>query len=423
MAASIEDSDTLLGQQQPPDDALKSFRAEWKRELEGSQQSQTSSQEEDQLEKNLHTKAREYFEKGVALEESGKLYDAIKFYKKAVQLVPDIEKEVYQASSTVQVNKPRMRESSRVRGEDENHNPVDADGGDNLDDDLDNLVDRFSRAVCLDNTPSIQQECAMNLTHIGVLPAELLNLILKWVVSADLDLRSLESCACVCKGFYLAARDQEIWKQICTRAFGRSALAGNTDSMTWRQFYLSGARVHYNGCYVSKMTYMREGERGFQDHENFRAWHMVTYYRLIRLFPGGRMLMVLSADDPSLTAKLMNNRNFCSIQGGLYGEYRVVDNKLVCILHKQKHKPVVQKFRRKRRDSMIYNDVPDQDYLLEFQIKGKKSKLLYWSSYQIISRYSGGRETEDMVTLNEQKFPRMQFTKVGSFHFESAAPL
>jgi tetratricopeptide (TPR) repeat protein len=113
MAASIdEDSDTLLGQQQPPDDALKSFRAEWKRELECSQQSQTSSQEEDQLEKNLHTKAREYFEKGVALEESGKLYDAIKFYKKAVQLVPDIEKEVYQASSTVQVNKPRMRESS-----------------------------------------------------------------------------------------------------------------------------------------------------------------------------------------------------------------------------------------------------------------------------------------------------------------------
>ena len=45
-------------------------------------------------------------------------------------------------------------------------------------------------------------------------------------------------------------------------------------------------RVHLSGCYISKMTYMREGERSFTDHEFCRAWHVVTYYRLIRFLPG-----------------------------------------------------------------------------------------------------------------------------------------
>eukprot|EP00088_Acartia_fossae_P030647 TRINITY_DN3163_c0_g1_i13.p1 TRINITY_DN3163_c0_g1~~TRINITY_DN3163_c0_g1_i13.p1 ORF type:complete len:443 (-),score=88.15 TRINITY_DN3163_c0_g1_i13:390-1718(-) len=424
------------------DHDLDSFRAEWRRELQGSSSNQESqgqggqtqgqgqrSSEEEAEETDLHKRARAYFEEGVAMEQDGKLYEAIRFYKRAVQLVPDIEREVYNYS---RVHANTNRSSSRVRGgEDENHNPRKVGSGgegtsqeDPLLEDFDNLVDRFNRALHLDNQPPIQQNIQLSSTvHIGALPAEVLNYILKWVVSSDLDLKSLENCSLVCRGFYIAARDQEIWKQISSRAFGRSCLTTNVDNICWREFYLSRSRVHFNGCYISKMTYIREGERSFQDHESYRAWHMVTYYRLIRLFPGGRMLMVLSAEDPSLTAKLMNNKNFCSIQGALFGEYRIVDNKLVCVLHKQKPKKPVSKFRRKRRDSVMYNDTPDQDFLLEFQIKGKRGKLLYWTSYTILSRYASGRETEDSVTLSEQKFPKMQFNRVGSYHFESNAPL
>lgn len=417
MAAPFEEEEL------PTEDVLNSFRAEWKRELEGSQQRQTSDvNTEEKLEQDKHKKARELFQEGVNLEQNGNLYDAIRFYKKAVQLVPDIEKEVYQSTS-VQVNPQKMNISAQVKNEDENHNAMEDSIQDN--EDIDNLIERFNRDVCLDNKPVIQQEFENNNErHIGSLPAELLNLIFKWVVSADLDFRSLENCSLVCKGFYLAARDEEIWKQICKRAFGKSSLSHNTESIPWRQWYLSSATIHYNGCYVSKMTYIRQGERGFQDHESYRAWHMVTYYRLVRLFPGGKILMVLSADDPSLTAKLMNNSNFCSIQGALFGEYRVVEKKLVCVLHKTAPKRIAPKIaRRKRRDSMIYCDVPDQDFLVEFQIKGKNSKKLYWSSYKIVNRYSTGRETEDEITLSDQNFPRMQFVKVSSYHFESSAPL
>lgn len=53
--------------------------------------------------------------------------------------------------------------------------------------------------------------------HISQLPMEMLLLILRWVVSTDLDLRSLDQCALVSKGFYICARDPEIWRLACLR--------------------------------------------------------------------------------------------------------------------------------------------------------------------------------------------------------------
>lgn len=45
------------------------------------------------------------FLKGVENEQNGKLYEAIQFYRRAVQLVPDIEFRLYDASKL----KPRER--------------------------------------------------------------------------------------------------------------------------------------------------------------------------------------------------------------------------------------------------------------------------------------------------------------------------
>ncbi|XP_023342188.1 F-box only protein 9 [Eurytemora carolleeae] len=171
------------------------------------------------------------------------------------------------------------------------------------------------------------------------------------------------------------------------------------------------------------MTYIREGERGFQDSATYKAWHVVEYYRFIRFFPGGRAMMVLSADDPGLIVKLMNNRNICYVQGAMFGEYRIVDDVLFCILNKSKPKKPAQKFRRKRRDSMVYHDVPDQEFLLEFYIKGPRFQKLFWRNYKILSKYSNGSEQLDIVNLNEKEFPRLVFSPVRSYHFESYSPL
>jgi len=395
-------------------DDLEQFRQQWRRELQRKSQEEGKEEDSQPADEDVHVKALEYFLQGVKMEENGKLYDAIKYYKKAVTLVPDIEKEAFQYTGKQAVKNNQGTSSG---------NGLKSEGGKKAEEELEmlNLMEKFS-SVKLDNQPLIQPEVSTQSVHIGQLPIEVLNYILKWVVSSDLDFRSLEACSQVCRGFYLAARDGEIWRLICVRVWGQSILSSK--ETLWRNFYLSRAKVHFNGVYISKMTYIREGERSFQDHESYRAWHMVEYYRLIRLFPGGRILMTISADDPGLTAKLMNNKNFCSVQGAMFGEYRIVDSLLVCVLHKTKPKKIISKYgRKKRRDSMVYNDVPDQDFLLEFAIKGSKSRTLQWHSYKIVNKYSSGRERIDPVTLSDSNFPRMKFTRVGSYHFESSAPL
>lgn len=395
-------------------DVLNNFREEWRREL-GQKTGQDRSTDDDRKEyydDDLHSQARNYFLQGVKHEEDGKLYDAIKFYKKAVALVPDIEQESFLYTD----RQFRDRSSgSHEAGEVD----VEAVEDQEAEDEVGNLLDRFYR-LRVENQ-AIQPDIPTQGKHIGDLPAEVLNYILKWVVSADLDLRSLESCAGVCRGFFIAARDEEIWRLVCVRVWGSGV--GMSRQQPWRDLFISRPRVHFNGCYISKISYIREGERGFQDH-NYRAWHMVQYFRFIRLFPGGRVLMSISADDPGLTAKLMNNRNFCSVQGSMYGEYRIVDNILVCVLHKNKPKKIVPKYRGKKRlDSVVYYDVPDQDFLVEFTIKGSRCRSLHWRTYKIVNKYSNGTETVDTVSLADSSYPRLNFTRVGSYHFESTSPL
>lgn len=66
------------------------------------------------------TQAKVLFLKGVEHEQSGKLYEAIQFYRRAVQLVPDIEFKLYESSKKI-TRKPRPRNDT-VESNEGNHN-------------------------------------------------------------------------------------------------------------------------------------------------------------------------------------------------------------------------------------------------------------------------------------------------------------
>lgn len=50
---------------------------------------------------------------------------------------------------------------------------------------------------------------------------------------------------------------------------------------SWRDMFIERPRIQFNGCYISKTTYIRPGEDSFQDHL-YRPWHLVAYYRFLR---------------------------------------------------------------------------------------------------------------------------------------------
>lgn len=406
-------------------DDLNQFRSQWQRELKdktkeenGEKQATCENNDEEDEEDDVHRKARDFFMKGVEFEGDGKFFDAIKYYKKAEKLVPDIENHAHK------FNIAKNRNTRDVN----NTSVLDANGNSRHESseneqDLVNLISKFSK-LRVDGNCSIKSEFETNIVHIGQLPSEVLNYIIKWVVSSDLDLKSLENCSQVCRGFYLASRDDEIWRLISASMWGPAVVSPVSGS--WRELFLTRPRIRFSGCYVSRIKYLREGERGFQDQEMYRAWHVVEYNRFLRFFPGGQVIMALSSDDEDIVAKQLNTKaGGLRIPGAIMGRYRIANDVLICVLHKPK--PVQKKttkFKRKGRNEMNFYEVPEQDFHLEYNITGKNWRMLEWKHYSLVSKYSNGNENVDnFQTRDQSKYPTLRFKPVGSYSFESVCPL
>ena len=94
----------------------------------------------------------------------------------------------------------------------------------------------------------------------------------------------------------------------------------------------------------------------------------LQYYRLVRFFPGGRVLMVTTAEEPSAAVKLLNSRNNCAIQGCMFGHYRTVNNRVICIVQKTKNSSNNvssnrrMSLRQRKAQQKYVFEVPDQDF-------------------------------------------------------------
>ncbi|EHB15366.1 F-box only protein 9 [Heterocephalus glaber] len=185
---------------------------------------------------------------------------AIKFYRRAMQLVPDIE---------FKITYTRAPEGDGVGS---------SYIEDNDDSKMADLLSYFQQQLTFQESvlKLCQPELENSQTHISALPMEVLMYIFRWVVSNDLDLRSLEQLSLVCRGFYICARDPEIWRLACLKVWGRSCVKLVPYS-SWREMFLQRPRVRFDGVYISKTTYIRQGEQSLDGF--YRAWHQVEYYR------------------------------------------------------------------------------------------------------------------------------------------------
>lgn len=170
------------------EDELSSFRSQWQQEIKSrsprGQAGATDSQNDYVLEQ-----AKVLFLKGSQLEQSGRLYEAVEFYKRATQLVPDIEFQVDFTS----LHGPRERQESE--------SSIGSVDNEELEDKLMEHLQSLQLSEDVNSRKSCHPEYDQRTTHISVLPVELLNYILRWVVSVDLDMKSLENFSEVCRGF------------------------------------------------------------------------------------------------------------------------------------------------------------------------------------------------------------------------------
>jgi len=429
-------------------DHLEEFRQQWRQELvsserqrdgspavarhsaresEGPSVSKAKDDEATAAVASVEDQALKIFLQGVEDEEEGKLYEAIVKYKKAIHLMPDVERKAFDITSKRAKSRQQQQQEQAV--DRETTNKGHSSGVTNESEEIDlvqsfnsmTLQTRGSTALCQPEDPEAIKNC-----HISALPMEVLIHIFKWVVSSDLDVKSLESVSGVCRGFYLASRSSDLWRPICLRTWGVHVIPLSLkkqlkEKNDWRTLFLKRPRVHLSGCYISKMTYMREGERSFTDHEFCRAWHVVTYYRLIRFLPGGVVLMKTTPDLPVEAVKAMYPN---MMNHGYVGQYKTIDNRVIGVVKKIDPPPTQEtaqektyKRHKKSKVKPYVFEVPDQVLHFELVIQGKRFKTLQWANYAITSKYksSGREQTSQFDIKNENNFPALHFSTVRSY--------
>ncbi|KAK3087704.1 hypothetical protein FSP39_009395 [Pinctada imbricata] len=396
----------------PPDieKELSDFRTQWKQELETEAREFQALKANKELEDEatILEKAKILFIKGSQCEEAGDLYEAVEYYRKATQLVPDIEFRI-DLSST---RSPRDRTES-----------ASSVGSIELDENLEDLIEHFQKIQIEENIktaclPRFEQRAV----HISALPVEILLYIFKWVVSPDLDIKSLENLSEVCRGFYLAARDEEIWRLACLRVWGVST-GKSRKYGGWRNMYTQRPHLHFNGCYISKTTYIRNGEHSLDGF--YRPFHIVEYYRYARFFPEGIVYVITNSDDPLQTLPKLNSRHF-KYQGMLKGMYKVTGDRVLCVMKRYSTNTTKQYYRHRNRIQPDDND-KETTFNMEFELQnsGQRSHAkLQWLQYTISNLYkSSGDETHSDMLDSKKNFPPLIFSRVKSYTALSEAPI
>ncbi|XP_074031057.1 F-box only protein 9 isoform X2 [Leptinotarsa decemlineata] len=403
---------------------LSTFREKWQSELSSRssevKKSSSRSNKNDGLTKvdegdNIETRARNLYLKGIEMEKLGEIYEALRYYRGAVQLVPDIEFKLY--------NKSKHKSDDDLVDVEVNEEQAEEDGSDSSntgDDDDDPIEDgellpriqkKFSRKPTL-CTPKFERDT----THISQLPVEIILLILKWVISEHLDLRSLENFSSVCRGFYLCARDPELWRLACLRIWKFNCGSSPDNYKSWRTMFIERPRVLFDGCYISKTTYIRNGENVFQD-QFYRPWYLVAYYRYLRFFPDGTVLMLTSSDEPVQCINLMKSK--IARHPVMTGFYRLKNETVTIVVQKQDNKISPQGMKKMMKLKS------EQTHHLEFQIKARRRKhiQLTWSRHSVFTKSKKGDESTCSFELNDNRYPPLIFSRVKSFTATTESPL
>ncbi|KAK7485684.1 hypothetical protein BaRGS_00023133 [Batillaria attramentaria] len=387
-------------------DELQEFRQRWQQELQSSDASGSESHHQ-QAGHSIEEEAKELFLQGMQAEQNGALYEAIRYYRRAMQLVPDIESKI----DFFQHRSPRERQDSE--------SSTDGSGIEEVNEDL---IQRFQSMKVQENS-ICEAAFEQRAVHISSMPVEVLMYIFRWVVSSELDLRSLEMLSQVCRGFYLCARDEGLWKTVCLRIWG-SHCGSCKKFGGWRKMYLERPHLMFNGCYISRATYVRQGEQGMDNF--YRPFHMVAYYRYIRFFPDGSMLMMCSPEEPTLVIPKLRSLS-SRAQGLMKGYFKMSGTKVMCVLKRvntSKQEPVL---RYKRQKQAANQNEMVQTYSVEFELTDsgqQRYNRLNWVSYAIRTVYKAtGDETVADFELKNSAYPPLVFSRVRSYTIISAAPL
>lgn len=195
----------------PPEKVSEATNSNQQERVSSTKQQDNEVGEEDDVDSQRLLLALSLYHKGAKLEEEGKVYDAINFYRKAMHIDPKIEFK-YKSNNCPQSTHDCNEEALILLSKPEEGICTKMDFYKNFQ----NYVYSNYNGRLMQSDSNANVICTQTM-HISDLPSELIVHILSYVVSSHLDMRSLEQCAVVCKGLYICSRDEKLWRKACQK--------------------------------------------------------------------------------------------------------------------------------------------------------------------------------------------------------------
>eukprot|EP00005_Dracoamoeba_jomungandri_P008998 CAMPEP_0174263074 /NCGR_PEP_ID=MMETSP0439-20130205/17054_1 /TAXON_ID=0 /ORGANISM="Stereomyxa ramosa, Strain Chinc5" /LENGTH=357 /DNA_ID=CAMNT_0015348207 /DNA_START=36 /DNA_END=1109 /DNA_ORIENTATION=- len=164
--------------------------------------------------------------------------------------------------------------------------------------------ERFSIAKYFKEvTPCVPEEETKE-THISSLPPEMLMRCFYFIK----DPVCVEYLSCVCKQFFVIAREPSLWRSWCVSFWGYSKLNELSNilqrfNFSWRKLFLCRPILRLDGAFISRNSYWRPGQTEFT---YYQPVHHVLYYRYFRFFPNGQVIYTMSTTKPRKVARFFH---------------------------------------------------------------------------------------------------------------------
>jgi F-box protein 9 len=174
--------------------------------------------------------------------------------------------------------------------------------------------------------------------------------------------------------------------------------------------FLMRSRVRFDGCYISKITYIRSGENSFQD-QSYRPWHLVEYYRYIFFTPHGQFFFLTTSESPQNTIPhLRDPVNQTKFSNLLVGHYSLEDH----LIYGECWNPSKLRLKNKTGGNITYHLVLQAQHL-----KKRFNNGLLWMQYYVNIENPNGSIIKNEFDIDQVKFPTFIFSRVKSFTREA----
>ncbi len=226
-----------------------------------------------------------FYNNGIKAERGGLLTEAVRNYRIALKLDPNIEKtyRAFEQDEPEEVISPNIKK-----------------------------LDEFEESI------ETSAQVAIQNSKLLKLPLQILIKILSWC--AAFDINSVQKIALCCSNFGSLIRNESIWKFMVEKTCETSLNVLDYNN-SWFLMWLKKPRIRKDGVYISKVVYKRTGLADTTTRlANLTTVHIVTYYRYFRFMNHSNVCLIsTTAMEPkNVIAKLNVGSKLDDLSSGTY---------------------------------------------------------------------------------------------------------